>query len=190
MCGSSTSAGFTVWLTGLSGAGKTTVGDLLADDLERRGLLVERLDGDLVRTHLSAGLGFSRHDRDVNVARIAWVASRLTRAGAAVVVSAISPYAAARREARELIEREGAFVEVHVAASVEVCARRDEKGLYARAFRGELADFTGVNAPYEEPERPAIRLETEREEPTESARRVVAHLEESLLIPRKEVVRP
>lgn len=174
--------GFTVWLTGLSGAGKTTVGDLVADDLERRGLLVERLDGDIVRKHLSAGLGFSKADRDTNVARIAWVASRLTRAGAVVIVSAISPYAAARLQARELIEAEGAFVEVHVAASVEACSHRDDKGLYARALSGDLDNFTGVSAPYEVPERPDVRLETEREEPAESAARVLAHLEQTALI--------
>lgn len=174
--------GFTVWLTGLSGAGKTTVGDLVAAELERRGLLVDRLDGDVVRCHLSAGLGFSPADRDANVARIAWVASRLTRAGAAVVVSAISPYVAARRAGRELIEPHGRFVEVHVDASVEECASRDVKGLYERAFRGELDDFTGVTAPYEEPASPELRLDTEREDPAESAARVVGWLEQAALV--------
>ena len=138
--------GFTVWLTGLSGAGKTTVAGLVSAELERRGVLVDQLDGDAVRRHISADLGFSKADRDANIARISWVASRLTRAGAAVVVSAISPFAAARSAARALVEPHGAFVEVYVAASVEVCARRDIKGLYERAFRGELADFTGVTA--------------------------------------------
>jgi adenylylsulfate kinase len=174
--------GFTVWLTGLSAAGKTTVGDLVAAELGARGLLVDRLDGDVVRRHLSAGLGFSPEDRDANIARIAWVASRLTRAGAAVVVSAISPYTAARRAARELIEPHGRFVEVHVAAPVEECARRDVKGLYERAFRGELDDFTGVTAPYEEPESPEIRLQTDREAPADSAATVLRWLEQAALI--------
>lgn len=175
--------GFTVWLTGLSGAGKTTLGDLVAEEAERRGMLAERLDGDVVREHLSAGLGFSEVDRNTNVARIAWVASRLTRAGVAVVVSAISPYAVARRRARELVEPHGPFVEVYVAASVDECARRDVKGLYARALRGELADFTGVTAPYEVPHAPEVRVETEREEPAESAARVLEHLERASLLP-------
>ena len=174
--------GFTVWLTGLSGAGKTTLGDLVAAEIERRGRLTERLDGDVVREHLSAGLGFSEADRNTNVARIAWVASRLTRAGVAVIVSAISPYAVARRRARELVAPQGPFVEVYVAASVDVCAQRDVKGLYARALRGELADFTGVTAPYEVPTAPEVRVETEHEEPAESAALVLAHLEMLSLI--------
>jgi adenylyl-sulfate kinase len=174
--------GFTIWLTGLSSAGKTTVGDLVAAELERRGLLVDRLDGDVVRRHFSAGLGFSKADRDANIARIAWVASRLTRAGAVVVVSAISPFAAARTAARQLVELHGTFVEVHVAASVEVCAQRDVKGLYARALRGELADFTGVTAPYEEPAEPEVRLDTEHETPAESAAIVVGYLERAGLV--------
>lgn len=175
-------SGFTVWLTGLSGAGKTTVADLVSAELARRGLFVDRLDGEAVRQHLSVGLGFSKADRDANVSRISWVASRLTRAGAAVVVSAISPYEAARKTARELIEPYGAFVEVYVAASVEVCARRDVKGLYERALRGELADFTGVTAPYEQPEEPEVRLDTEHETPAESAAVVLGYLERADLI--------
>ena len=168
--------GFTVWLTGLSGAGKTTVAGLVSAELERRGVLVDQLDGDAVRRHISADLGFSKADRDANIARISWVASRLTRAGAAVVVSAISPFAAARSAARALVEPHGAFVEVYVDASVEVCARRDIKGLYERAFRGELADFTGVTAAYEAPEDPEVRLDTERETPAESAAIVLDYL--------------
>ena len=174
--------GFTVWLTGLSGAGKTTIGTLVASELERDGRLVEQLDGDIVREHLSAGLGYSRADRDTNIARIGWVASRLTRAGVAVVVSAISPYEEARRRARRLIEPEGAFVEVFVAASVEECTRRDPKGLYARALRGDLPDFTGVTAPYEEPEAPELKLDTEVEEPAQSAAHVLDHLRRRKLV--------
>ena len=123
--------GFTVWLTGLSGAGKTTIGRALAAELERRGAHVEVLDGDVVRTHLSKGLGFSHEDRDTNIERIGWVASRLTRHGAAVVVAAISPYDGTRKRVRALVEEHGPFVEVWVKAPLEECARRDVKGLYA-----------------------------------------------------------
>ena len=171
-------AGFTLWFTGLSGSGKTTISDLVAPELERRGLLVERLDGDVVRTHLSYGLGFSKDDRDANVERIGWVASRLTRAGAAVVVSAISPYAEARRKARALVEEFGPFVEVHVATPVEECERRDVKGLYAKARAGDIPEFTGVSDPYEEPAHPELRIDTTEHAPEESAQLVLAKLEE------------
>jgi len=154
-------SGVTVWLTGLSGAGKTTLAALLGAALEARGLRVEHLDGDVVRTHLSKGLGFSKEDRDTNVERIGWVASRLARHGAAVVVAAISPYAAARGKARALVEPFGPFVEVHVRASVDACARRDVKGLYRRALAGELKGFTGVDDPYEAPSRPEVVVDTE-----------------------------
>ena len=158
------STGFVVWLTGLSAAGKSTIARIVGDELERRGLLVDRLDGDVVREHLSAGLGFSKEDRDTNIARIGWVASRLARAGAAVIVSAISPYEEARRRARALTEGERAvFVEVYVATSLEECARRDPKGLYAKAYAGEIAEFTGVSAPYEPPESPELVIDTARE---------------------------
>src|ERR671933_682783 len=170
--------GFTVWFTGLSGAGKTTIADLVGPELERRGCRVEYLDGDVVRTHLSKGLGFSKEDRDTNIERIGWVASRLTRHGAAVLVSAISPYAETRRKARAMVEDFGAFVEVHVATSVEECARRDVKGLYEKAFKGELKEFTGVSDPYEDPVDPELRIDTEQHEPAESARLVVEKLEE------------
>ena len=169
--------GFTLWFTGLSGAGKSTIAELVAPELERRGLSVERLDGDVVRTHLTKGLGFSKEDRDTNIERIGWVASRLTRAGAAVVVSAISPYEEARRAARALVEEHGAFVEVHVATPVEECERRDVKGLYERARAGELPEFTGVSDPYEEPASPELRLDTTLHEPEESARLVLATLD-------------
>jgi len=170
--------GFTLWFTGLSGSGKTTIADLVAPELERRGLLVEKLDGDVVRTHLSHGLGFSKEDRDANVERIGWVASRLTRHGAAVIVSAISPYEEARRKARALVEAEGVFVEIHVATPVEECERRDVKGLYARARAGEIPEFTGVSDPYEEPAAPELRLDTTTLAPRESAQLVIAKLEE------------
>lgn len=171
-------SGFTLWFTGLSGSGKTTISELVAPELERRGLLVERLDGDVVRTHLSYGLGFSKEDRDANIERIGWVASRLTRAGAAVVVSAISPYAAARSAARALVEEFGPFVEIHVATPVEECEKRDVKGLYAKARSGEIPEFTGVSDPYEEPASPELRIDTTEHDPEESARLVLAKLEE------------
>jgi adenylylsulfate kinase len=170
--------GFTLWFTGLSGAGKTTIADLVASELARRGLLVEWLDGDVVRTHLTKGLGFSKEDRDTNIERIGWVASRLTRHGAAVVVSAISPYEATRRRARGLVEEHGTFVEVYVATPVEECVRRDVKGLYAKAQAGEIPGFTGVSDPYEAPESPELRIDTLEHEPEDSARMVLAKLEE------------
>jgi adenylylsulfate kinase len=170
------SKGFTLWFTGLSGAGKTTIADLVGAELERRGRAVEYLDGDVVRTHLSKGLGFSKADRDTNIERIGWVASRLTRHGAAVLVSAISPYEETRQKARDLVEQHGPFVEVFVAASVDECARRDVKGLYEKAFSGEIKEFTGVSDPYEEPSSPELRVDTEKHEPEESARIVLAKL--------------
>jgi adenylylsulfate kinase len=175
--------GFTLWFTGLSGAGKTTIAELVRPELERRGRLVEWLDGDEVREHLSKGLGFSKEDRDTNIDRIGWVASRLTRHGAAVIVSAISPYREARQNAREMIEANGTFVEVFVDASVDECARRDVKGLYEKAFKGEIKEFTGVSDPYEAPQQPEIRIESEHEEPEESAQRIIELLEQRGLIP-------
>ena len=174
--------GFTLWFTGLSGAGKTTIADLVGPRLEEAGRLVEYLDGDVVRTHLSKGLGFSKEDRDTNIERIGWVASRLTRHGAAVLVSAISPYEETRRKARAMVEEFGPFVEVYVHASVDECADRDVKGLYAKAFAGEIKEFTGVSDPYEEPAAPELIVPTEDETPAESARRVLAKLEELGLV--------
>jgi adenylyl-sulfate kinase len=180
--------GFVLWFTGLSAAGKTTVGSLVARELEERGLTVEVLDGDVIRTHLSHGLGYSKEDRDTNIERIGWVSSRLARAGAAVVVSAISPYEEARRRARGLVEEHAPFVEIHVATSLEVCAARDPKGLYAKARSGEIQQFTGVSDPYEEPASPELRLDTEGREPAESAASVLARLEELELVAAREPV--
>ncbi len=175
--------GFTLWFTGLSGAGKSTIAHLVGPQIEERGAIVEYLDGDTVRTHLSKGLGFSKEDRDTNIERIGWVASRLTRHGAAVIAAAISPYEATRRAARELVERWGPFVEVYVQASVEECARRDVKGLYAKAFAGEIKGFTGVDDPYEEPASPELVIDTEAHDAAESARMIVSKLEELGLVP-------
>ncbi|MEZ5100616.1 MAG: adenylyl-sulfate kinase [Thermoleophilia bacterium] len=175
--------GFTLWFTGLSGAGKTTIAHLVGPELDARGKLVEYLDGDVVRTHLSKGLGFSKEDRDTNIERIGWVASRLTRAGAAVICAAISPYAETRAKARAMVEPFGSFVEVFVQASVDECARRDVKGLYAKAFAGEIKGFTGVDDPYEAPESAEVVLNTEEHSPEESAKILVAKLEELGLVP-------
>jgi adenylyl-sulfate kinase len=178
--------GFTLWFTGLSGSGKSTIAHLVGPELEHRGLIVEYLDGDTVRTHLSKGLGFSKEDRDAHIERVGWVASRLTRHGAAVVTAAISPYEETRRKARAMVEEWGTFVEVHVMASVGECAQRDVKGLYEKAFRGEITGFTGVDDPYEDPVNPELRLDTEEHDPEESARLVVDKLEELGLVGEKD----
>ena len=174
--------GFTLWFTGLSGTGKSTIAELVGPELEKRGGLFEYPDGDVVRTHPSKGLGFSKEDRDTNIGRIGWVSSRLARAGAVVLVSAISPYADTRAAAREMVEEFGAFVEVFVDTSVEACAARDVKGLYAKAFSGEIKEFTGVSDPYEAPESPEVHIQTESQTPQESAAAVIAALEERGLI--------
>jgi len=151
--------GFVVWFTGLSGAGKSTLAEALIPQLRAQGKKVEILDGDVVRTHLSKGLGFSREDRDTNIARIAFVAHLLARNGVVVLVAAISPFREARDAARKQI---GEFVEVHVAPPLEECIKRDVKGLYKKALAGEIAQFTGVNDPYEEPLSPEIAIDTSK----------------------------
>ena len=177
------SGGFTLWFTGLSGAGKTTIAQIVEKTLRARGLRVEVLDGDVVRTHLSKGLGFSREDRDTNIRRIAFVANLLTRNGVAVIVAAISPYRAIRDEARTMI---GRFVEVFVSAPLEECVRRDVKGLYKKAMAGEIPSFTGVSDPYEEPLAPELVVDTTKESPEDSARRVMATLERLGCLPAPE----
>jgi len=167
--------GFTLWFTGLSGAGKTTVSSKIAEELKRRGHKVEVLDGDVVRTNLSKGLGFSREDRDTNIRRIGFVCHILTRNGVVAIAAAISPYAEIRRENRELI---GDFVEVFVSCPLEKLVERDTKGLYKKALAGEIDNFTGVSDPYEEPENAEIILETEKETVEESVARVLRELEE------------
>lgn len=180
--------GFTLWFTGLSGSGKTTVSEIVEKELRQRLGEVEVLDGDIVRTNLSKGLGFSKEDRDTNILRIGFVAKLLTRNGVAVIVSAISPYKEAREQVRRDIGEN--FIEVFVHAPVEVCAQRDVKGLYKKAFDGEIEQFTGVTDPYEPPDAPELTLKTEEEEPEESARKVLTYLEElGYLEPVREVYR-
>jgi adenylylsulfate kinase len=166
--------GFTLWFTGLSGAGKTTVSEIVESELKHRGLRVEVLDGDIVRTNLSKGLSFSREDRNINVLRIGFVANLLSRNGVAVIVSAISPYKEARDQVRRRIID---FVEVFVDVPLEVAAERDVKGLYKKAFAGEIDQFTGVSDPYEPPVAPDLVLKTNEETPDESAKKVLEKLE-------------
>ena len=168
--------GFTLWFTGLSGAGKTTISHLVEQELRDRGSRVEVLDGDVIRENLSKGLGFSKEDRDTNIRRIAFVADLLSRNGVPVITAAISPYREIRAEAREQMGER--FIEVFVKASVEVCAERDVKGLYEKAFKGEIKEFTGVSDPYEAPENAALVLETENETPEESAAKIISYLED------------
>ena len=173
--------GFTIWFTGLSGAGKSTLAEMLFHEFTARGMKTEMLDGDVVRTNLSKGLGFSKEDRDTNIRRIGFVANLLTRNGVATITCAISPYKEIRDENRALI---GDFVEVYVYATVEeIAAHRDPKGLYKKALAGEITGFTGVDDPYEEPEAAEIVVDTEETSEEEAAAQVVARLEELGLIP-------
>ena len=167
--------GFTLWFTGLSGSGKTAIAKLVAQELRDRGLKVERLDGDIVRQSLTRDLGFSKQDRDKNIERVTFVAKLLTRNGVAVLCSFISPYRERRAKSRHEI---GEFIEVYVECPVEVCAQRDVKGLYDKAFAGEIENFTGVSDPYEEPEEPEIVCHTAQEMPEESVEKIIAYLEE------------
>ncbi|MEO6527983.1 MAG: adenylyl-sulfate kinase [Gemmatimonadaceae bacterium] len=171
MPGSGARRGFTLWLTGLSGAGKSTIASAVADRLRAEGAAVEVLDGDEVREHLSKGLSFSREDRDINVRRIAYVAKLLCRNGVAVITAAISPYRSTRDEARRDIG--DGFIEVYVNASLDECIRRDVKGLYEKALAGAITTFTGVSDPYEAPLAPDVEVNTERETIDESVERVL-----------------
>ena len=172
-----TPQGVTVWFTGLPSAGKTTIANLVGERLAQGGRPVEVLDGDVVRSHLSRGLGFSKADRDENIRRIGFVAGLLTGHGVTVLVSAVSPYRAVRDELRTTIGRVGGFLEVHVATDLATCRARDVKGLYARQARGELRGLTGVDDPYEPPLAPELVLDTAVEPPEASADRVLALLE-------------
>src|SRR5436305_7456395 len=167
--------GLTLWFTGLSGAGKTTLARLIEIELRNRGHKVEVLDGDVVRTNLSKGLGFSKEDRDTNIRRIGFVCNLLTRNEVIAIAAAISPYRDVRDEVRRDI---GAFVEVYVKCPIDVLAERDVKGLYKRALAGEIKHFTGIDDPYEAPLVPEVIVETDKETPDESAARILAKLAE------------
>jgi len=173
MCAVVDLPGCCLWFTGLSGAGKSTIANIVVGELQARGRKVELLDGDEVREHLSKGLGFSKADRDENIRRIGWVAAVLARNGVVSVTAAISPYRAVRDEVRSWIDH---FVEIHVATPLEECETRDVKGLYAKARAGEIPEFTGVSDPYEAPLDPEITLETTGRTPEQSASEVVAWL--------------
>jgi adenylyl-sulfate kinase len=166
--------GFTLWFTGMSGAGKSTISAIMAQRLRERGVRVEVLDGDVVRTNLSKGLGFSKEDRDENIRRIGVVCDLLTRNGVAAIAAAISPYRAVRDEVRSQI---GRFVEVYVECPLNTLVERDVKGLYKRALAGEILNFTGVSDPYEAPRSPEIVVKTSDETPDESAGKILATLE-------------
>jgi adenylylsulfate kinase len=166
--------GFTLWFTGLSGAGKSTLANLVAEELRARGHRVEVLDGDEVRTNLSKGLGFSKEDRDTNIRRIGYVCNLLARNGVIAISAAISPYRDVRDEVRGLHQR---FFEVFVKCPIDTLVERDVKGLYKKALKGEIANFTGVSDPYEEPLTPELVVETHRESREESCKRLIAKLE-------------
>lgn len=171
--------GFTLWFTGMSGAGKSTLSERIYARLKEAGAKVELLDGDVVRTHLSKGLGFSKEHRDINIRRIGFVCELLTRNGVIAMVAAISPYRAVREEVRARI---GDFVEVYVHCPIEVLAARDVKGLYKKALAGEITEFTGVSDPYEPPENPEITVDSSKEQIDESVERVWTRLQELGLI--------
>lgn len=173
--------GFCLWFTGLSGSGKSTIAQLVTSLLMERGRQVTVLDGDVVRTHLSKGLGFSREDRDTNILRIGFVAGELVRQHGAVIAAAISPFRSARNESRKMVG-EDRFIEIFVNTPVEVCEQRDVKGLYAKARRGEITGFTGVDDPYEEPRNPEITLDTVNNSAEENARQIIQYLEEHGLV--------
>ncbi|QPC84101.1 adenylyl-sulfate kinase [Phototrophicus methaneseepsis] len=165
--------GYTLWLTGLSGAGKTTIAKALEARLKEAGYLIERLDGDVVRQSLTRDLGFSKEDRDKNIERVTFVAKLLSRNGVGVISSFISPYQATRDEVRQETTN---FIEVFVHAPLEVCAERDVKGLYAKAFAGEIPNFTGVSDPYEAPENPELVVNTHLETVDESVDKIITYL--------------
>ncbi len=165
----SSDKGFTLWFTGLSGAGKSTISEIVYQRLKDAGRRVELLDGDVVRTNLSKGLGFSREDRDTNIRRIGWVCELLSRNGVIAITAAISPYRATRDEIRSRIPN---FIEVHVDCPLEVVASRDVKGLYRKAMAGEIPQFTGVSDPYEPPLNPEVRVDSSSETPEQSATRI------------------
>jgi len=167
--------GFTIWFTGLSGAGKTTVSKIVADELKKRGRKIELLDGDVIRQNLSKGLGFSKEDRDTNIRRIGFVCHLLSRNGVVAIAAAIAPYEEVRKENRDLIKD---YVEVFAECPLETLIERDVKGLYKKALAGEIKNFTGVNDPYEPPTNAEITFHSNNETPEVSAKRVISKLEE------------
>jgi len=173
--------GITIWFTGLSGAGKTTLAQILIKRFKEKDAKVELLDGDIVRTNLSKGLGFSKEDRDINIRRIGFVCNLLSRNGVIAIAAAISPYREIRREIREKVAN---FVEVYVECPIDVLAERDPKGLYKRALAGEIKNFTGVSDPYEAPENAEVVIHSDKETPEESADRIWAKLQDLGLIAR------
>lgn len=175
--------GYTVWFTGLSGSGKSTLANRLAQELRNRGQIVEILDGDVIRRSVSKGLGFSKEDRDENIRRVGYVCSYLTATERVAVAACISPYTSIRNKNRELI---GDFVEVYCRCAIEECAKRDPKGLYYKAFAGEIKGFTGVDDPYEAPENPEVLVDTDKETPEESLNRIILKLEELNYLRKQE----
>jgi sulfate adenylyltransferase len=170
--------GLTVFFTGLSGSGKSTIANALLVKLLEVGTRgVTMLDGDHVRKHLSSELGFSREHRDLNILRIGYVASEITKYGGVAICAPIAPYAATRRRVREMVEANGGFVEIHVATPIETCEQRDRKGLYAKARAGILKEFTGISDPYEEPQNPEMRIDTRDLSPDLAAHRILVKLE-------------
>jgi adenylyl-sulfate kinase len=174
--------GFTLWFTGLPCSGKSTLAEIVAKELEQRGRLVDVLDGDVVRTHLTKGLGFSKEDRDTNIRRIGYVCGLISKHGGVAISAAISPYRAIRDEVRAEVVKNATFVEVYVNTPLEECIRRDVKGMYKKALAGEMKSFTGVDDPYEAPHSPELVIETEKETPQQSAARILAKLEEMALV--------
>jgi adenylylsulfate kinase len=171
--------GFTLWFTGLPCSGKSTLAEIIAPELARRGRTVDILDGDVVRTNLTKGLGFSKEDRDENIRRIGFVCGLITKHGGIAISAAISPYRSVRDEVRSKIEN---FVEVFVDTPLELCIQRDVKGMYKKAIAGEMKNFTGISDPYEPPLHPEIVIHTQKESEQESAARILGSLERMGLI--------
>ena len=176
--------GFTLWFTGLPCSGKTTIADLAAEQLNKQGFKVECLDGDIVRQGLTNDLGFSKEDRDKNIERVTFVAKLLSKNGIATIVSFVSPYKELRQHARENITN---FIEVYVKCPVEICKDRDVKGMYEKAAKGEISNFTGVDDPFEEPDNPELVVETDKESLEESAAKVLHILTEKGYLDNQKV---
>ncbi len=174
--------GFVVWFTGLPGSGKTTIANAVASKLRELGYRVEVLDGDWVRKTINPDAGFTREERRIHLRRVAWIARLLARNGVIALCSFVSPYRSVRKEIREIVEEEAPFVEVYCKCSLKECIRRDPKGLYRKALRGEIKHFTGISDPYEEPENPELILDTEHEHPGKNAEKVLMKLKELNLI--------